>query len=155
MTAIALDDSRSILDLDGEKMRVAKGESQHGGQVGRFRARAEQPHFRHRALTRSGVHCRKGVLRLQVVGQIPQQVRHLIWEIANVAWPPWVSQSRSSELIAPWRAPKAQINPARIQRLQETKLLRHLERTVVGQHHAAAAYAYAPGMRRDLPDQNL
>src|SRR5262249_917545 len=51
MTPIALNDSRSVLHLDGEEMRIAERQPQHGGQIGRFGTRAEQPHFRHGPLT--------------------------------------------------------------------------------------------------------
>ena len=47
------------------------------------------------------------------------------------------------ELIRTRRAPHAEIDAARRNRLQHAKLLRHLERRVMRQHHAGAADADA------------
>ena len=131
MAAIAFYNGRPVFHGKRKKVRIAKRQPQHGGEIGRFRTRAEQPHFWHAPLTRSGMHCRKGMLRIQVITQIPQQIRNLLWEIADITRPSGIGQRRRREVITPWRPANTQINTARIQGLQQTKMLRHFERTIV------------------------
>ena len=59
------------------------------------------------------------------------------------------------ELIAPRRPADAQIYASGIQRLQETKVLRHLERAVMGKHHSAAANPYSASAGGYLSDQHI
>ena len=72
MAAIAFHDGWPVFHRDSKKVRIAKRQPQHGSEIGRFGARAEQPHFWHGPLAWPGVHCRKGMFRIQVITQIPQ-----------------------------------------------------------------------------------
>ena len=67
------------------------------------------------------MHGSKGMLRLQVITQITQQIRDLLWEIADIA-AVRIGQRRRREVITPWRPANTQINTARIQGLQQTKV---------------------------------
>ena len=57
--------------------------------------------------------------------------------------------------IAARSSTDTKINPARIERLEHTKGLRHFQRAVMGQHHTAAAHTDGAGARSDLTDHDL
>ncbi|MGY3237675.1 hypothetical protein ACVMAJ_004565 [Bradyrhizobium sp. USDA 4448] len=57
--------------------------------------------------------------------------------------------------IRAWRAAQAKINTAGKQGLQHLESLRHHQRRVVGQHHAAGANADVLRHRRDLPNHHV
>ena len=57
--------------------------------------------------------------------------------------------------IGAGRAAKAEIDAARIERLQHLEALGHHQRGVVGQHDAAGADAHAAGHGGDLPDHDV
>lgn len=51
-------------------------------------------------------------------------------------------------------AAEAEVDAARIQRFQGAEILRHYQRRMVGQHHAAGADADALGLAGDVADQH-
>ena len=130
MAAIAFHNGRPVFHGNRKKVRIAKWQPQHG--------RDRPIRCASRAATlpawspgRSGMHGSKGMLRLQVITQITQQIRNLLWEIADITRPSGIGQRRRREVITPWRPANTQINTARIQGLQQTKSLRHFERAIV------------------------
>ncbi len=52
-------------------------------------------------------------------------------------------------------AAQAQVDPARVQRLEGPELLRDVQRRVVGQHDAAGAHPQPAGAVRDVTDEDL
>ena len=58
-------------------------------------------------------------------------------------------------LVRAWRAPQTEIDAARRDRFEHPKLLGHLERRVMRQHHARAADADALRRRGDRGHENL
>ena len=83
------------------------------------------------------------------------QVDDLLGVVANVANAARVRERRGSPLIAARGAAEPEVDAARVEELEHAEVLGHLERTVVGQHDAAAAHANVLRARGDLADQDL
>jgi hypothetical protein len=64
-------------------------------------------------------------------------------------------QRQHRHRVGAGRAPEAEVDALGVQAAQRAERLGHLERAVVGQHHAAAAHPDPLGARGDRPDQDL
>jgi hypothetical protein len=64
------------------------------------------------------------------------------------------AQRRRRHLVGPGRPADAEVDPARVERLEERELLGDDERRVVRQHDAAGADADPRGPRRDVGDEH-
>src|SRR5215204_4869003 len=117
-------------------------------------ARPEQPDRRQR---RVGGHRRdrpEGVALGEA--SIPEdQLLQALEEIVAAARLLQTSEREGGELVGAGRAPEAEVDPAREQRLERLEALGDDERRVVRQHHAAGADADALRRRRDLADHDL
>src|SRR5207245_5305503 len=78
--------------------------------------------------------------------------RNLLREVVGA---PVVAERARRQLIAPGRAPDAEIDPTGKERLEHAEALGDLERAVVLEHDAAGADADPRGARGDLADQHL
>ena len=65
------------------------------------------------------------------------------------------SERERGQLIRPRRATDPEVDPSGMERLEQAKYFAHLERRVVGQHHAARAETDTRGHRRDVRDHDL
>ncbi len=114
---------------------VCEGERQpeHPGELRAEPAGAEQPDRRHVA---PAGHRHDARPRLRPFEQ-PDQVIELLRE--GLGGQPFhrAAQRQGRELVGPRCAADPEIDPARVQGLQRAELLRHHQRSVVGQHHAA------------------
>ena len=90
----------------------------------------------------------------QRIVEIGDEILHLLREVlcARVAA---LADGQGGDLIAAGRAPDPQVDAPRIKRLQHAELLRHLERAVVGQQHAAGADPDPGGLGGDAREQDL
>ena len=95
------------------------------------------------------------VARLQTAGQEPQQVDHLLRVVADVPWDAGIGEGGGGDLVTAGCPANAQVDASGVQRPQDTEVLRHLQRTVVGEHHATAAHPDGAGAGGDLPDEHL
>jgi hypothetical protein len=84
-----------------------------------------------------------------------EQLCQLLGKVVGREGLPGTSERQRGELIGPWRASEAQVDPARMQRLEQAERLGHLEGRVVGQHDPARADADPPGHARHVPDHHL
>src|SRR5688500_20123981 len=78
------------------------------------------------------------MLRRRLAPEPGQKIAHLLREVFGRA-AAGSGQGARGELIAAGRAPEAEIDAPRKERLEYAKRLGHLEGTVVLQHHAARA----------------
>jgi len=82
------------------------------------------------------------------------QVQHLLRKLVGRMHRVGV-QRRGGAHVAAWRAAHAEVDAPGRQRVQHAKLLGHLQRRVVRQHHAGAADAHARGARGNGGHQHL
>ena len=69
---------------------------------------------------------------IQLPLQKADKVADQLWEVVYVDLRPWIRQSCGGQLIAPGSASDPQVDAARMEGLQHSKLLGHLQRRVVG-----------------------
>jgi hypothetical protein len=123
---------------------------EQAGQLRAVPAGAEQPHRRHVAASR-----RRGDPRRAVTaGEQLDQAHELLRELFGVQPLHRAAQRQRGDLVGARRAADAQVDPARVQRLQRAELLGHHQRRVVGQHHAARADPDRRGRRGQVGDQH-
>ena len=81
------------------------------------------------------------------------QLTHICWKgVATAAEA--TAQCASRELISAGGATEAEVNAARIERLQRAKLLCNDQRRMVGQHDAAGAHADGGGATGNVTDDH-
>ena len=87
--------------------------------------------------------------------QMGHEVLDLLGVMADVVLRSWVRERGGRKLVASRSPSHSEVYAARVQGLQHSKSLGHLEGAVVGEHDAAAADSNSFGARRDLPDHRL
>ena len=136
--------------VDEVREREAGAEVRGDGRA--LIARSQQPHLRRRRAGRHREDLGVDVARRQRAVQEPREVRNLLREVVGA---PVVAERARRQLIAPGRAPDAEIDPTGKERLEHAEALGDLERAVVLEHDAAGADADPRGARGDLADQHL
>ena len=95
------------------------------------------------------------MLRVNRAVEKAENVHDLLRELLDVDLRPGIREGRGGQPVASRRAPDAQVDPAREQRLQHAELLGNFQRRVVGQHDTATPDPNGVGGRGDAPDQDL
>ena len=121
--------SRSI-PAARRRQRHVVGQRAHGAQAGGRRRRHRCPR---RPAVRRAIRETRRRRRVRACGAAP-------------------CAARPSE---PGRAAQAQVDPARVQRLQRAERLRDAQRRVVGQHDAPGADAHPRGHAGEVPDEHF
>ena len=91
-------------------------------------------------------------IAVQKPQQVPNHLRKLMLYIYRR---PRMAERCRCQMVAAWRPADTQVNPVRVESVQNPELLRHLQRRVVRQHDPAAADSYAFGSGGNLPYQYL
>ncbi|MEJ0048468.1 MAG: hypothetical protein WDN04_21905 [Rhodospirillales bacterium] len=141
LLAVHSGDHFAVLRVD--EVRERKADAELGCERAAEIAGTQDPHFRaglHHGLQH---HAFRIVSLRQLASEQRDQVRDLLRERVAVETP-GADRARGRH-IAARRAADPEVDTSREQRLQHAELLRHLERAVVGQHHAARTHAQAPG----------
>ena len=92
---------------------------------------------------------------LQRITQIGQDVDHLLWEMAYIARRPRISQGGGGERVASRGATDTHIDTPRIQCLQDTKVLRHFQGAVMGQHDSPTPHPDRARTSGNLANEDL
>src|SRR5690242_2562274 len=91
----------------------------------------------------------------EVVVQVAEQLGELLGEVVGRRLAAVPLQREHRARIGARCAAEPEVDTAREQAAERAEVLRHLERAVVRQHHAAAAHADARGGGSDRPDPHL
>jgi hypothetical protein len=95
------------------------------------------------------------VLGGQVVVEVAEQLGELLGEVVGRGLAAVALQREHGHRIRAGRTADAQVDPPGVERAEHAEGLGHLQRAVVGQHHATAPDPRARRARRDLGDQHL
>ena len=151
--AVELGDRRSVgVDEVSERVRQAK----LAGPDGALLRAAQQPRLG--PLGQPGQRLgqpRERVVRRQPVLQVGQQLGQLARKVVRHPLAAVALERVGGHRIGARRAAQRQVDPLGVQARQHAEALGHLERAVVGQHHAAAAHPDPLGGGRDRADQHL
>ena len=145
---------RGTAGVDEVSDRV--GKPQLGGPDRTLRRRAEQPRLR--ALRQPGERSRvagERVVARHAVLQQGEQLGELLREVVRGALAAVTLQREHRHRIGARRAADAKVDPLRVQPGQGAEHLRHLQRAVVRQHHAAAPHTDPLGGLSHRRDQYL
>ena len=144
--------------LDGQLRRDEVGvgvrKSEAGGVRGGVVARTEHPHLRCGCGLGRGLEILERLGDGRAAGDERDKVLDLGRVVLDAEWIA-VCQRRRGETVATRSPADAQVDPARVEHLQHAEVLRHLERRIVGQHHAAGSDANPLGLGRQPGDQDL
>ncbi len=153
LVPVQLGDRRPVrVDEVGEGVRQA----QLAGPDGALLRAAQQPRLG--PLGQAGQRlgqARERVAGRQPVLQVGQQLGQLVREVVGHRLGAVALQRVRGHRVRARGAAQRQVDPLRVQPRQHAEALGHLERAVVGQHHAAAAHPDALGRGGDRPDQHL
>ena len=118
--------------MPAEVVRERERQPEQAGDLGAVAAGAEQPHRRPVPDGRYREH-------RAVAVEVGHQLGELLREVVGAQRVGAAAQRGGGARVGARGAPDAQVDPARVQRLQGAELLGHDQRLVVGQHHAAGA----------------
>ena len=134
-------------------MGVGEGQAQACRHICAFVTGTQKPDMGHSRGDGAGADAGKDVLGVKTAPEVAQHVGYLLGEMADVSGAFGVGQGRVGQLVASWGASDAQVDAPGIERLQHSEVFRHLERAVMGKHHAAAAHPDGLGAGGHLSDQ--
>src|SRR4029077_15207972 len=98
---------------------------------------------------------REGMIGRQAPAQVNQEVLYLAREILDPDRAGAGLECTSGDLVAAGGTADAEVYATGIERLQHPELLRHLEWTVMSQHHSTRADAHRGGAGRDPRHHDL
>jgi hypothetical protein len=143
-----------VAALRGDEVREREPQPEEGGEAAAVVGRAEQPDLRRGVARGHRLHPRERMVGRERGVEESDQVAHLLREILRERVVPARDRLRG-DLVAPGRAPDAEVDAAREERLEHAEHLGDLERAVVGQEHAAGADANALRRGRDAREQDF
>ncbi len=141
--------------ISRKMMRKREAHADLRGQFRAVVAGAEQPDRRQRRIVGHRHHIVVGMAGRKIAGLPQRQFVQPFEEVVALAAIEPAAQRVRGGAIGARRAAEAEIDPAGKQRLQHLEALRHHQRRMVGQHHAAGADPDAAGHRGDLPDHQV